>query len=379
MSIEGRLQISLHKGRGGGLRTEIESSRRFAVGAMLAGKSPAEALAIVPSLYSVCGQAQSCAAVAALEMAMGIVPDPLTRIARRIMVWAETAREHIIRIAMDWGEKPDLAAARPVMALTRDLHQVLDGAFEPGRRVDFASADVSVPIARLDDYLATGIFGEPVTAWRDRDTGESLADWAGRGGTRAADFFQQVDDREWQAIGSEPAPCSLPSLDPGVLLDRLHDTAFIARPDWDGAACETSALTRRAGDPLIVDLLARFGTGLMTRFAARLVELSAIPGLLRRLQEGPPAEVSQTASGDGVGLSQVEAARGRLVHGVRLAAGTIADYRILAPTEWNFHPDGPAARALAALPANDDAVLAEQARLLVGAIDPCVAFDVRVV
>ena len=29
------------------------------------------------------------------------------------------------------------------------------------------------------------------------------------------------------------------------------------------------------------------------------------------------------------------------------AAGRIADYRIVAPTEWNFHPDGPFVRALA--------------------------------
>jgi Ni,Fe-hydrogenase I large subunit len=65
------------------------------------------------------------------------------------------------------------------------------------------------------------------------------------------------------------------------------------------------------------------------------------------------------------------------VHRIAIQAGRVADYRILAPTEWNFHPQGAAALGLATLPDADDATLRRLAGLFVTALDPCVAYDVR--
>ena len=51
---------------------------------------------------------------------------------------------------------------------------------------------------------------------------------------------------------------------------------------------------------------------------------------------------------------------------------------MLAPTEWNFHPRGIAASLLEAIPAGlADAQREHLARLVVHAVDPCVAFDLR--
>jgi hypothetical protein len=47
---------------------------------------------------------------------------------------------------------------------------------------------------------------------------------------------------------------------------------------------------------------------------------------------------------------------------------------VLAPTEWNFHPEGAAAQALAGLP-SDAPDLAPRVRLLMAALDPCVPFE----
>jgi len=63
---------------------------------------------------------------------------------------------------------------------------------------------------------------------------------------------------------------------------------------------------------------------------------------------------------------------------VRLSADDrIADYQIVAPTEWNFHPAGPFVAALlgAAVPRE-----AAERRIvqLAGLIDPCVPFRVEV-
>ena len=56
-------------------------------------------------------------------------------------------------------------------------------------------------------------------------------------------------------------------------------------------------------------------------------------------------------------------------------AGRVTDYRILAPTEWNFYPAGALAEELAAMPTG--AGLAERARRVVASLDPCVACEVQ--
>jgi coenzyme F420-reducing hydrogenase alpha subunit len=91
-------------------------------------------------------------------------------------------------------------------------------------------------------------------------------------------------------------------------------------------------------------------------------------------QDGSMAEMPAAAAGDGLG--RIEAARGCLVHRVELREGRVARYQILAPTEWNFHPDGALVRGLAGRAAGDDA--AWRARLLVAALDPCVTYTLRI-
>ena len=70
-------------------------------------------------------------------------------------------------------------------------------------------------------------------------------------------------------------------------------------------------------------------------------------------------------------------ARGLLIHWVELAPGAadnarVNSYRVLAPTEWNFHPRGALADSLRG--GRPDAARA----LLAGAVlDPCVEFVVE--
>jgi len=105
---------------------------------------------------------------------------------------------------------------------------------------------------------------------------------------------------------------------------------------------------------------------------ARLVELAALPSLME--QAAPPIirAWSIVKEGCGIGISGVETSRGLLFHVASLRDGKVADYRILAPTEWNFHPAGPLVQALTGL--QSDKVLA---RLVSRSLDPCVGFDVE--
>jgi len=93
------------------------------------------------------------------------------------------------------------------------------------------------------------------------------------------------------------------------------------------------------------------------------------------LQNQPPALLSSGALnlGHGQAIAWVEMARGLLLHWVQLDAdGKVADYRVVAPTEWNFHPEGALARALRVLPAEDTA----SAWILAAAYDACVECQV---
>jgi coenzyme F420-reducing hydrogenase alpha subunit len=123
----------------------------------------------------------------------------------------------------------------------------------------------------------------------------------------------------------------------------------------------------------------------LTRLAARLVEVAELPRLMMRLAESciseadgahaPAGELGRQRSGRG--LAQIEAARGRLVHGVEIDEGVVRRYAVLAPTEWNFHAHGGAAHGLADI-ASRGRDARDIADLFVATVDPCVGYELRV-
>jgi Ni,Fe-hydrogenase I large subunit len=97
------------------------------------------------------------------------------------------------------------------------------------------------------------------------------------------------------------------------------------------------------------------------------------------LSEHDAPVVRQHATTTGTGIGLAETARGLLVHQAQVAAdGRVERYRVVAPTEWNFHPDGALARGLVDRQVMDGAAARRDATLLAQALDPCVAFTVEV-
>jgi Ni,Fe-hydrogenase I large subunit len=79
----------------------------------------------------------------------------------------------------------------------------------------------------------------------------------------------------------------------------------------------------------------------------------------------------------GRGRALVETARGLLMHEIVLDGERIADYFIVAPTEWNFHPQGPLAGWLMGRAANDRDTVQRLAARAVAALDPCVRWELE--
>lgn len=360
-SLEGRIDIRLTCTGGAVSDVAIRSSRPQLAQKLMAGRGPDEVADLAGMIFSLCGKAQRVAAQAACEAAAGLSPGREVRRQREHTVLMERAQEHAWRLLLDW---PKQAGRSPDMQALLALRQA-----EPARFADV-----------LDGLLETTLLGEPPTRWADRNLAGFDA-WRHQGATLVARLFADLGDGPDLGISRLPMLPALPHLDPVLAADlarhALADAAFCSAPRWLGEPAETGALARMADHPMLDDWITERGRGAGARLLARLLELAGMP---HRLRDDPglsdEAEVVRSWTlENNVGMAGVETSRGLLLHVVRLQDGRVADYRIIAPTEWNFHPRGPLAQALSGLAAGPD--LDARARLISQSLDPCVSYGVE--
>jgi Ni,Fe-hydrogenase I large subunit len=161
---------------------------------------------------------------------------------------------------------------------------------------------------------------------------------------------------------------------PRIVAALDADADFERQPTFDGQPAETGAVARLARQPLVAALADAFGRSTLVRFAARLSELARIA-----CGDAPAAPLAGSLRlGACRGLGWVETARGLLVHAAEIAAGAVRRYRIVAPTEWNFHPRGALTRSVEGVAASSETELERLVRIAVESLDPCVAHRVEV-
>ena len=119
----------------------------------------------------------------------------------------------------------------------------------------------------------------------------------------------------------------------------------------------------------------RHGNTVAARALARLVDLVA---LLSVDDDAALPTVRQHTVAPGTGIGLAETARGLLLHHAEVSGERVTRYRIVAPTEWNFHPDGALARGLLQRPVDGPETARREAHVLVQALDPCVACRVEI-
>jgi len=386
--IEGKITIDLFPQRAKNEQVKVTSSRPVQASRVLIGKTPEQALSIIPLLFSICGIAQSHTALSALQKCLGIESNATEVAAHNMLVLIENAKEHLLRIALDWPKlfslEPDVLKLSYLSQLTGQFRAAL---YEQGLAFQLNSVmkedfnEIESLIDSLEMYMQTEIFHRPTNEWLKIDNLESFIQWAKQGSSPAAYSSRQIFEQNWAAQGqSTYAP--LPQLNNETLIEHfegLQASHFIAHPQWSGNCYETSALARQSSHPLISALTTEFGSGLLTRWTARLTEVAGIPSQLREylklMKSNATPSGSQHAKS---GLSQTETARGRLIHHVQMKDGIISDYHILAPTEWNFHPEGLITQSLANISTEDKQEREKIAHTIINAIDPCVDYDLRI-
>lgn len=295
---------------------------------LLVGRSAVDTVLLVPRLFSLCCAAQGVAARLALAAASGrsdsAAETELLDIAR------EAVGEHLWRLLLDWP--PMLGGEAALEAFVGWRKRLL--AMQSGAGRAAVAADLRAWLADLP----------PPNNCTDlaMDTPAQLLPWCSA--------------RDWAAAGI--------------------DEEFAQAPTLAGRPAETGALARQA-DVLAVATLLREGRRVAARIAARRADLDLLaaaltePGLLAGWVDAVPVA-------PGVGLARVETARGLLLHLTQVKDGRVARYVIVAPTEWNFHPQGAFAGEIvgSSAPTRQEAELL--ARRLALSLDPCVSYEVRV-
>jgi Ni,Fe-hydrogenase I large subunit len=201
--------------------------------------------------------------------------------------------------------------------------------------------------------------------------------WCKARGTFVAELIAQLAGERPSFAASEvallPADGEVVARAVGNALDA--NPTFEREPSWQGEPAETGSLARVRSQPWVAATVVRSGHSALARLIARVVELVA---LIRPDTSTNKRVAGAVSIAPGTGLGWVETARGLLVHAVEIAAGAVRRYRIIAPTEWNFHPRGALTAGLVGVTTLSEDDLRRLLRLAVESLDPCVAYRVEV-
>lgn len=363
--------------RPGRLRPHNLVSTRPDLTDLLTRGKPAAALAdILGSLYSLCGHAHRLCAQRAVAAARGRGDADERNAAGALQLGS--LREHLRRLCMDWPRQLAVSSHREALAAQAMSQLQHCPAFVAPLLPSNTTAGEAIP--GLLDWLQHAVLRMPASQWLarwERDPQAWSIEWAGQSEGWLAELFRgmpAVADRVLPAADLEPhaGAASLREL-----ADALQESpAFVRQPLWRGACAETgpwNRLNRPAGPRLDSPRL---------RLGARLAEAVrlALPDGARRSGAQWLASGS-LALGPGEALAWAEMARGLLVHHVRLDnqgdAARVDSCRVLAPTEWNFHPAGALAAALERLSAEVAPTRQREVALLMAAYDPCVPYEIE--
>lgn len=363
---------------------EIQARQLLRASRVLEGKTQHEALRLLPMIYHVCARAHAFAAQQAFACALGTtVPAPLMH---QLLVLAETCREHARRIFMDWpalyGQTMDTEA---VLEIQRRLQPI-----EQSVRTLMTVAESPGQNALLQHVQALHAFVLPLLGEinGELEVGQLLQKVCNARGQRncVPQVLQAMQEQAMADIGNSDVPSlCIHEVDSLYLAEQLgHDVEgkYIAAPHLHQQVYETGPLARMRDAPLLHTLLSQYGNGLMARFCAMVLELATIPQAMLNLLQEQDMLCQQSRSlalAAETGMGGVEAARGFLWHRVEMAQGRIKRYHILAPTEWNFHPQGALFRGLLGLRVQAKTQLHKLAAMITTALDPCVAYEIQVI
>lgn len=381
VTAEGNLRIEAIWNGSAVTAAAVRSSRPLQASRLTLGKPVQDAIDTVPLLFSICGRAQGIAAVMAAEAALGAAVPGAVREARKRLVLGEIIHEYLWRILLDW---PLQAGVQPRVQEMAAMRASLAGMLKPllaaggwktagGPAVAGTDGAWLAFLQALQDFLRREVLGCDPARWLALDTQEALEAWSEGTRALAAETLRSLARNGRFGTGSVAL---MPHPDEAWLkeaAEAMRGEAFAQQPEWRGAPLETGALARQRQHPLLQALTSEEGSPVFARIVARLVELVRLAA-----DGGSAAWFGSQSLGNGAGIAWVETARGLLMHRIVTDGERVLQYRIVAPTEWNFHANGALVQGLRGMAAASEEDARSRAQWLVQSLDPCVACEITV-
>ncbi|MEJ5338212.1 MAG: nickel-dependent hydrogenase large subunit [Aquificaceae bacterium] len=384
---EARLELLWKDGVVEDARVCITSIR--GVEKVLMGRHYMDALVITPRVCGICGHAHLMASVTAIEKALGVEPAQKGQLVRRITQSLEILQNHIKWFYLFL--MPDFVLLEKSV---REFYEPFRGrrwqdAIKVASKIAKGIALFSGQWPHSSYAVPGGITSEPsakeVTTLRQilselrdfflkytvgMEEGEFISclregSWRRLGGD--AGLFLELSHREglleagrsydrFISGGSLYFPCGyfMKRVVHGKLrveqLQELESSSYSgAKPvRYRGMPFETGPLSRQliAGNPITKSMHRELRDSFAVRVMARVLEVwsltEAIEEWTQRLKE--VLHERSTSLGrfpskfSGRGYGVVEAARGTLIHSVSVKEGTVQEYSIITPSQWNLGP-----------------------------------------
>jgi hypothetical protein len=323
------------------------------------------------SVFSLCGAAHSLTAARAVRAALGQAENPAQLQREDLLLRLWTAREHLQRLAIDLPRQlaVDGVAADAVWLRSSPLQNL--PAVAAGGADAANDAALRHQQQALLSWLEQTVFGQAAPQWLaacQAFPDDAPQAWCASHPHPVARWLHGVRPLATALVLPARPLNLLDEGEPGLRalagsLAQAPDFAWL--PLWQGAAAETGCWTRAA-----LPAAQRHPRHAWDRWLARLAEL------LHLAQPGPWLRFGALPLGDGQALAWTEMSRGLLLHGVQLqgegAGATVRACRVLAPTEWNFHPQGSLATWL-----SQPGLAPREVAAAVAALDPCVEVDLH--
>ena len=348
---------------------------------------------------------------------------------RIFMDWPALLAPHLNSSDIDSGRYEVLYPK--IISLGQDFETALFGHHAPfsmQTQLDISEDKLERANRTLSELLSSHIFGCTIEKWATAKPREIIRQWTTKSEALPARVCHEIIKHDWSNEGVVPVkflpalsakdceellfPASMPeTFFPETDVKMSGMSPLLSTPTWNGQSAETTSLSRHSQQGLISHIISLSGAGLLARHFSRLVEIAFVFLRIRRnirslltkgtdaffpksigsnvfqnLMNGndsPSPGAHQTNTLDhavtlqrGVGL--VEASRGLLMHGALIEGEEVKDYRILAPTEWNFHPKGALANSISNIRGTDACYVKMMAGFLISSIDPCTATKLEV-
>ena len=363
MSLNGELSIQLNLAKQGDQfhlnKIDINLARPNLAQKMLVGQTPEHAIERITQLMTVCQHAQTAAA----KLALGY---QLTS-EEVLAIECENIEQGFWRLMIDL---PKLLDIELPLSIFIKLRQSI--AQQNNERIRSSAEQLFQQLCQLSSDEFYNL------------SNSTLQDWLNQSDSVMACCLRQVALMVPADIDS--ASILLAALPDDTLLATLgrllqSEEGFYQKPSLNEQSCETGSLSAIQNHPLFALLSAQ---GTVGRFVSRLLyiahKISDLDSdiLTSTISGSFSLQQSKATTEQDFSLGWVQTARGLLVHLANIQDGKISQYFIVAPTEWNFHPEGALNKTLIHSHFSSSQLAEKAVKLAVLALDPCIEFNLGV-